>query len=306
MLSPTTGTHSGLERPVSETPSPETFVLYGAGRVGTTIATVLAGTGRAVIGVASPTGESARRAAVRLGCDVFDDPTTMVRGADIVLIGAPDAELENAAAVIEPGVGRGAFVCHFSGASDTQPLASLEARGAQTAALHPVQSFADVDSAPTTIAGCAWGVTCDDGTYPRADGLVRSLKGTPVKVAPKDRVIWHAAAVISSNGLAALLAASERLLTNIDVERPLEVLLPLARGTLENIARSSSAAAALTGPVVRGEASTIARHLASLDERGEGTTDSYRKLSQMILEIARSSGRIDQENGRAIEAVLGP
>ncbi|MEA2487791.1 MAG: hypothetical protein QOF16_1445 [Actinomycetota bacterium] len=282
----------------------ESVALFGAGRVGTTVAALLGRSGRAVVGVASPQTSSAERAAQRLGCKIFVDPAEMARDADIVLIGAPDPALEHAANAIAPGVREKTFVCHFSGASGTAPLVRLAEEGAETAALHPVQAFADIDTAIESLAGCAWGVTSADSHYQRAAGLVQALDGVPVKVAERDRAVWHAAAVDASNGLVALIAAAEMLLSEIGIPDPLGVLLPLARGTIGNIERSSSAAAALTGPIVRGEAQTVERHLDSLADLGHGFLGAYERIAQMILEVAQSAGRVSEEDAAAISRVL--
>ena len=67
-------------------------------------------------------------------------------------------------------------------------------------------------------------------------------------------------------------------------------LAPLAEGAIANVAKRGPTAA-LTGPVRRGDALTIRRHLAALgelDERRHG--DLYRMLGAVALEIAKRAG----------------
>lgn len=280
---------------------PRSIALFGAGRVGTTVATLLQASGRHVVGVASQRASTAQRAAERLGCPVFDDPCEMVRQADTVLLGVPDGAITSATATIAQSLPTAALVCHFSGVSGIEPLSAAERRGCATAALHPVQSFVDVDIAVRTLPGSAWGVTCDDAHVERAYALVRDAGGDPLRVSESDRPVWHAAAVMTSNGLAALVAQSEFLLRRIAVERPAGVLAPLTRGTIANIEHARSAADVLTGPVVRGEHETIAAHVEVIARLGSDTLDSYRRIAELILDAARPSSEITRRVQSALE-----
>ncbi|MFN2593963.1 MAG: Rossmann-like and DUF2520 domain-containing protein [Actinomycetota bacterium] len=286
-------------------PRSGSVALFGAGRVGTTVAYVLTRAGHELIGVASPTQASAKAASQRLGCKVFSDPVELAGNAETVLIGAPDHELADAAEAIAPGVGRNTLACHFSGVSGTAPLASIRRRGGATAALHPVQSFVDFDRAASALAGCAWGVTCANEDLHRSMALVADTGGHGVRVAEEDRPVWHAAAAMASNGLAALVADAEMLLAGIGIERPLEILAPLIQGTVANLGLFESAVDALTGPVVRGEREVVQRHLdAFAAQRDDVDLENYSRVAEMILRAARRSGRLDPEAGKAIEEVL--
>ncbi|HSS11969.1 MAG TPA: DUF2520 domain-containing protein, partial [Acidimicrobiales bacterium] len=96
---------------------------------------------------------------------------------------------------------------------------------------------------------------------PLAWRVVADLGGRPISVADAERTMYHAAAVIASNHLVALLGQVERVAAAAGV--PLEAYLELARGALENVA-SLGPSKALTGPVARGDWETVARHLAVL------------------------------------------
>jgi predicted short-subunit dehydrogenase-like oxidoreductase (DUF2520 family) len=97
---------------------------------------------------------------------------------------------------------------------------------------------------------------------PLAGEVVGALDGRPLTVAERDRVRYHAAACIASNHLVALLGQVERIGASTGV--PLAAYLDLVRTTVENVA-ALGPAAALTGPVARGDEVTVARHLAALD-----------------------------------------
>jgi predicted short-subunit dehydrogenase-like oxidoreductase (DUF2520 family) len=141
-------------------------------------------------------------------------------------------------------------------------------------------------------------VTCSDGLEQWARRLVAEhLHGTPVPVAESDRARWHAAAAITSNGMAALMATGESILRPVGVERPELVLGPLAAGTVANAVEGGGGGATLTGPVVRGEAETLQRHLDALDDEEAA---AYGLVSLLILDAARRAGRISDEAFRAL------
>jgi predicted short-subunit dehydrogenase-like oxidoreductase (DUF2520 family) len=111
--------------------------------------------------------------------------------------------------------------------------------------------------------------------------IALTLGMRPFRVDATDRVRYHAAACVASNHLVALLGQVERLAATAGV--PFEAFVPLVRGTVENVAELGPAAA-LTGPVARGDDETIARHVDALpvDER-----DGYRALLREARRLAR-------------------
>ncbi|MEA2453068.1 MAG: hypothetical protein QOG04_1778 [Actinomycetota bacterium] len=286
--------------PVATTPSfPFTFTLVGAGRVGSAVARLLQQQGNEAVAVASRTHASAARAAGLLGVPVADIGS--LPAASCVLIGAGDDAIEEVAQQLASTITTGQVVVHFAGAFGLGPLAPVIEAGAWGCALHPVQACPDVETAIDRLPGSAWGVTCTWPATEWAHNLVRDqLSGTPIDVAEDDRPIWHAAAVSTSNGIAALMAIGEQLLGSIGVPDPEKILGPLARGTVDNAIAGGGGAATLTGPAVRGEVATIERHLAAIAERSPGSLDAYRLAARVILE----AGWIDASTTRSIEDLL--
>jgi predicted short-subunit dehydrogenase-like oxidoreductase (DUF2520 family) len=123
-------------------------------------------------------------------------------------------------------------------------------------------------------------------------------------VAEDVRPVWHAAAVTTSNGIAALMGMGEAIMAAIGVAQPESVLGPLAAGTVANATEGGGGAATLTGPVVRGEAATIARHLAALRSHSPDLADAYVDAVRMIVASALVTGRISAETGADIDEVL--
>ena len=123
--------------------------------------------------------------------------------------------------------------------------------------MHPLVSLPSADLGAERLLG-AWFAVAGDA---EVDSLVDALGGRSFAITDSARPLYHAAAVISSNHLVALLGQAERVADLAGV--PLEVMLDLARDTVDNVRRLGPAAA-LTGPAARGDEATIARHLKAL------------------------------------------
>lgn len=284
--------------------TPLRIVLIGAGRVGTVVTELLRRRGHVVSGVASRSAASARKAAERFGVDTFDHHATLPE-ADVVLLGVPDGAIEEVAGQVAKRLRHRSIVVHFAGASGIGPLKSVLEAGGGAAALHPVQACPDVKSAVERIPGSAWGVTTSSGLEAWAADLVaRELGGDPVVVAEEHRPLWHAAAMITSNGIAALLGTGEALLASIDIEAPARVLGPLAAGTVTNAGVGGGGAATLTGPLVRGDSDTIATHLEHIVRAAPHLVEDYARVVRVIVATALRAGRIDEQTARRVIELL--
>ena len=280
------------------------LLLVGAGRVGTAVAILLKRAGWSVAGVISRTPASAERGAALLDAPVV--PIGEAPEADLYLLGVSDDAIEEVARSLAPRARPGALAVHLAGSLGTDPLASLSERRLGIAALHPVQACPDIETAVERLPGSAWGVTCEPGLRETCERLVEAAGGTPVLVSETDRPLWHAAAVMTSNGIAALLAFGGSILDSIGIDDPASVLGPLAAGTVENARAGGGGGATLTGPVVRGESATIGRHLAALESAAPDLVPAYRLVAETILAAAVRAERIPAPVADDIRAVVAP
>ena len=192
-------------------------------------------------------------------------------GADAVLLCVPDAQIAAAAAAIEPGP----LVGHCSGATGLGALAPHEGFG-----LHPLMTI-------TRAGGSFEGAGCAvAGTTPRAldvaQRLGRSLGMRPFVIGDEDRVAYHAAASMASNFLVTLESAAARVAATAGVERAM--LVALVRATVEAWAVEGDAS--LTGPIVRGDEATVARHREALGERTPELLDLYDVMADATRVVA--------------------
>lgn len=182
-----------------------------------------------------------------------DDLTQAAADVDLVVIATPDAAVAAVAAAIEPRAD--AVIAHLSGSLGMTPLAGH----ARCAVLHPLVALPDPERGAARLVGAWFGIAVDGD--PLVEEVVEELHGRAVRVTEHDWGRYHAAAAMASNHLVALLGQVERVAGSIDV--PLDAFLDLADGALDDV-RALGPAAALTGPVRRGDTATVQYHLSSL------------------------------------------
>ncbi len=264
--------------------------LIGAGRVGRAVGRALVAHGHTITGVTAGSLEGARRAAA----DLNAPGTTIeaaVREVDLVVIAVPDDVLAQVVERVGTEIGVDTTVIHTSGRSGAAVLAPC---GSRVAAIHPARPIAgETDS----LGGVRFGVTCSDDFWPSAVWLVEQLGGTAVRIAEQDRALYHAALVIASNFVVGLAGDA------IDLVKS-EIVVPLLRAALDNI-EAFGPDAALTGPVVRGDAGTIRAHLEAIDASAPELRDAYVANSRRLLARALAAGRIDEVAATAIREALG-
>jgi predicted short-subunit dehydrogenase-like oxidoreductase (DUF2520 family) len=260
-----------------------TVALIGPGRAGTTIALGLMGQGWTIVGVGgrAPDAPSTTFAAACLA----SRPalvSEVARGAALVLVATPDRAIEQVLLTAEPAIEPGALVVHLAGSRGLDVFAPLlELRtGLRVGAMHPLQSFPSTTTGLERLEG-AWAAVAGD---PGVSDIARSLGLRPFDLADSDRGRYHAAAVIASNHLVALLGQVERLASSCAV--PFEAFAPLVLASVQN-SFALGPAGALTGPVARGDLATVEQHLRDLDP---AERDAYRALAR---EAARLTGRRD-------------
>jgi predicted short-subunit dehydrogenase-like oxidoreductase (DUF2520 family) len=278
--------------------------LIGAGRLAAALAAALLRAGYPVSAIASARIESARSLAAALGSEVAAsaDPRDVAAGCDVVFLAVPDGAIRRVAEGL--GWRQGQVVVHCSGALGPGELAAASAAGAVAACFHPLQTFPSRTPEPARFEGIFCGVEGAEPAGSWLEQLARDLGARPFRLDGVDRAVYHAAAVVASNHVIALASAATRLwaLAGLPAEPGREALAPLLVAAANNVARMDLAAA-LTGPVARGDIATMARHLEAL-ERDPELRELYRRLSNELLRLPL--GHDEATAGRLRELLAGP
>jgi predicted short-subunit dehydrogenase-like oxidoreductase (DUF2520 family) len=230
-------------------------------------------------------------------------PALPPQGTTIVILAVPDAALAEVVydlTMMGPAP-TGCVALHLSGALSTDALEPLHHRGYEVGSMHPLMAVADPWFAGDRLIGAAFAMTGEPLATAAARRIVAELGGTPLTIATAQRPLYHAAAVMASNYLVALIGAAVRMLGEAGVESDdaLRALIPLLRGTLDNIAQLG-VPAAVTGPIARGDVDTIRLHLARLSPEDRVL---YSGLGMELLRLARRAG-LDESRAAEIESLL--
>src|ERR1700753_1812580 len=187
----------------------------------------------------------------------------VVAAADFVLVAVPDDVLRDLiAGLATTGAWtEGQLVAHTSGAHGIGVLDPAAARGVVPLALHPAMTFAGRPEDLERLVGASFGITASEDMRPVAEALVLELGGEPVWVPEPARALYHAALTVGSNYLTTLGNENVDLLDGAGVESPAHLVAPLLSAALDNALRLRDAA--LTGPISRGDAATVALHIAT-------------------------------------------
>jgi predicted short-subunit dehydrogenase-like oxidoreductase (DUF2520 family) len=280
--------------------------VIGAGRVGAVLGSALRAAGHAVVGVSAVSRNSLERADAMLpGIPVLAVPEVVER-AELVLIAVPDDALPELVAGLaatkawQPGQ----LVVHTSGRFGWRVLEPAVACGAIPLALHPAMTFTGTSLDLSRLVDCCFGVTAPNPVLPIAQALVVEMGAEPVVIAEEMRGLYHAALAHGSNHLVTLVTQSLDLLSAAGVEAPGRLLGPLLSAALDNALRSGDAA--LTGPVARGDAGTVASHVSAIavaDQSGDtaaSVLETYRALARATADRALASGRLRPDAAEAL------
>lgn len=277
--------------------------IIGAGKVGAVLGAALRAAEHAVVGVSAVSEASRERADTLLPGVPVLEIQDIVERAELVLLAVPD----DALGPLVDGLAKlsawqpGQLVAHTSGRFGVGILHPVRAAGAVPLALHPAMTFTGMSLDLTRLLDCTFGVTADPAMLPIAQALVVEMGAEPVAIAEGDRPLYHAALAHGSNHLVTLVAQAAEMLREVGVEEPGRMLGPLLRASLENALASGESA--LTGPVARGDAGTVAAHAEALRDLDGGSggdiLEAYLAMARATARRAGSRGllRPDQVDG---------
>ena len=278
--------------------------VVGTGRVGAALGAALNRAGHRVV-AASGVSEQSRRRADRMLPDVpLVPPQDVLAVSELALLTVPDDALPGLVAglVATASIKPGTILVHTSGRYGYTVLDPAAREGALPLALHPAMTFTGTDVDVARLAGCSFGVTAPEPFRPIAEALVVEMGGEPEWISEEQRPLYHAALAYGSNYLVTLVAQAEDLLRTAGVQEPGRMLGPLLGAALDNALRSGDAA--LTGPVARGDAGTVAAHIDVLKDVDPQAARGYRALGRLTADRALASGLLSAEKAESLLGVL--
>ncbi|MGB8012706.1 MAG: DUF2520 domain-containing protein [Terriglobales bacterium] len=264
--------------------------IVGAGRLASFLAMTLHDAGFTIAEIITRDSPRSRRRALALAAKVgarIATARSAVLDTTLLWFCVPDAEIHGAAAALAARVAASAtasmprLAFHSSGALLSSELDPLRQAGVRVASVHPLMTF--VAGENPSLAGVPFALEGDDAATKIARRIVRELGGKSFSLAASRKAAYHAWATMTSPLLLAFFVALEEAAhaAGLTPREARSKSLPILRQTLENYARLG-AARSFTGPLVRGDAETVVKHLAVL-KKYPGTRDVYGALARAAL-----------------------
>ncbi len=264
--------------------------IVGAGHVGRVLGRLFAASGTfAVQDVLTRSAAGAQEAVAFIGAGRALAGAAALRAADVWMLAVPDDRIAGVAATLAASAPlRGAVVFHCSGAKASGELEALRGAGALVASVHPVRSFADPATVASSFAGTFCGVEGEQGALDALLPAFEAIGARPVRIEAAAKTVYHAASVFASNYLTTVLDAALRAYAAAGVppEVARELARPLAGETLANVLRLGPETA-LSGPIARGDAATVARQHDAVAAWDAPTGDLYAALATATWALAR-------------------
>ncbi len=266
----------------------KTFALLGCGKAGLSVALALKGAGWTVAGCDSRSDASAALGAQWLTCPRLRIPSELPAGVPL-MVGAPEqalSEVDRTVAAGDPHL-RGRVIFHLSGALPSRVLTRCRLKGAHVGSLHPLMVLPDPLAGALALRSTTFSVEGRPEAVAVLRAMAMSLSGRCFAISPRGKVLYHAAGVTAANHLVALLWESQQLLaragaSGADAAPAFQALVEL---TVKNVF-AAGPVQSITGPVERGDLTTVKDHLSAL-KRWPESRERYRVMARAALEVAR-------------------
>ena len=283
--------------------------IIGCGRAAGSLARLWLEDGRFSIGDVMNRSEARSLEAVRsIGAGTAMSCLEQMEPADFWLIGTNDDQVEVVAQALAArnSVLRGSLVFHLAGRFGLDVLSPLDQPGIHLAALHPVRSLTDAALSLEGFSGTACVAEGAVEALALLKPLVTSIGGTWLPVSAIDRGLYHASVSIISNVTKAVAWKAQKWQqrAGLPAETATAVTHQLLASTMEDLFRSG-ARQSITGPVVRGDTSTIEAHIAAIRAAHPEDVDVYRILARTVLELAQERGDLDAGTLGRFKVLLG-
>ena len=291
---------------ISEKP---TIAIIGPGRVGTSLGILAARAGYTVAAVGGRDKQRALEAAERIGDGVCAGGIAeAAQSAQMVLLCVPDDAIEDVCEDMaqQKCFAAGTVVVHCSGALSSEILApAREYCACSVASMHPLQTFPTADAALKLMSGTHCFYEGDEDATLVIERFAGDVGLIPVQITTASKTAYHAAAVMACNYLVGLMDASILLAEGAGIDRQTarSAFQHIAAATLNNVAEMGTVDS-LTGPIARGDVSTVRRHMEMLKSMDEPIMSVYRTMGLYTVEMAVAKGSITEAKAVQIRDLL--
>ncbi len=282
--------------------------FVGAGKVATAFGRYLHGHGVTIAGYYDHHPEKREHAARTTGGRSCRDGAEVAALSDVVLITTRDDQIQGACEALcrQQAIQARHRVGHMSGAHASLILEAAARSGAAIFSLHPLQAFAQEEKALADLPHTWFSLEGEDARLSDIEALMTRIGNRCLRLQPQGKPLYHLAACILSNYLVTLMACGIDALekSGIPPMEGFQAMRPLIEGTIANIAQLGPARA-LTGPIARGDRSTVIHHLEALAAAGQGGLQTfYAFMGLKTLDLALQTVLKEPDKAEALRKVL--
>ncbi|MFZ6749330.1 Rossmann-like and DUF2520 domain-containing protein [Undibacterium sp. Ren11W] len=268
----------------------KSLTIIGAGKVGRVLGRQFAQHQVFTLGqVCNRSLLSAQQAVDFMGAGAAVNDMAQLQPADITMLTVPDDQIQvSCTALLERGLLLpGSVLFHCSGAKASTELAAASVLGVHIASLHPVRSFADPAVLAANFSGSICSIEGDAAALVILSTALAAIDAKVVEIQAENKLLYHAGSVFASNYLVTLIetALQAYQAAGIPRETALAMAQPLATLSLENVFKLGTAAA-LTGPIARGDMQTVGLQQQVVEHWDKAAGDLYQAFLPPTIELA--------------------
>jgi predicted short-subunit dehydrogenase-like oxidoreductase (DUF2520 family) len=209
---------------------------------------------------------------------------------DLLLIAVRDDAISEVAGKLAPLAESVSVAAHMSGFTPVAALESLAAVGTQVGGFHPLQTLPDPERGAEALSGAFVGIGGGPGATAVLTELAESLGMTPFPLADESRPAYHAGASAASNFVITALATAADLMMEARID-PI-VTRPLVERAVANLYELTSESP-LTGPIARGDVTTVTGQLKAAFSVSDAVGDQYRLMAEATAIRADRRGDVE-------------
>jgi predicted short-subunit dehydrogenase-like oxidoreductase (DUF2520 family) len=274
-------------------PAKPRIAIVGPGRLGTALARGLTQAGYLISEIVSRNTAPSKRMACQLARRVHALTSTQKNAqlcADLIWLCVPDREIGAASRELASLIDwKNKTVFHSSGALTSDELNALRQKGASVASVHPLMTF--VSGSIPSLQGVPFAIEGDAAAVRSARKIGKSLGGQPFTIREQHKAAYHAWGAFASPLLVAALVTGEKLARSagLSSQEARRKMLPIVRQTVANY-EALGPAGAFSGPMVRGDAEIVRKHLQILRKLPEARA-AYLALARVSLRYLPARNR---------------
>lgn len=282
--------------------------IIGAGKVGCSMGKYMKEHGLPVVGFFSRSARSTEEAGTFTGTERFEDLKSMVTACDVLCIATPDDAIGEVWEEIQRISGEfpetcsleHKVLCHFSGSLSSVVFSGIDSTGASGCSVHPMSAFSDKFTSYRQLNSVIFTMEGQNEACSVMSEILSALSNPVLKIKPESKIRYHCSASLVSNFMIGLYQMGLDLLgeCGIGVEDGKRLFRPLVEQNVKKMLENGPAAA-LSGPIERGDGGTVEKHLVALDAEDR---ELYRLLGKKVLAVAERKN--PDRNYENIEEIL--